>query len=734
MTEVESKESKESKEKSLTVKQFFSFLLKECAPHKLSLFVIFFAIIYSVVFSLACPLMYKILFDDVIPNKNVNTLIIVACVLIGGLVILSGTQTLRSWLNSKLGASLSNNLRQQMLEYTNSDLLKHNFKKSNYLQAFNSDIAILEYYLCHRAFNVFGSALTSALGLILLFVLNWPLAITVILVMATVGPLSAMISKKVDPANEIKKQYENRLNLSADESVDLNEATFSLRLKNHWNGVNKDQLTCLSMPSTRYHFFSSATSFVPGLMISTVIVSLLLGGAALALYGYFTVGELIAFLTLFGNVAGSFNGIVRAIPLITQARLALSNMQPYLKEEKEEEVQEERPDLTNNITIENAYFSYDNKTQHLNNINLNIKQGEWVAFVGGSGSGKSTLLKLIAQFIKPTNGKILFDGIDISHISKDSQFHDSRIVFQEPKLYTMSIKDNILLSNPKATFSEIEDACKKAQVHEDIMKTPDQYDTIVGKEGVSGLSGGQLQRITIARALISDPQLMYLDEATSALDPKSVSKILDFIEQARGKHTFIHVCHDLRKIKTCDQIVVMDTGSIIEVGNHDQLIKNNGKYKKMWDIQQGVDIGDDDHTFSIDATTLKRIPLLADLDNDYLESLGKDFDIQHAEEGEVIIHENTTGQNFYIVSSGRVNITKVIDKRETKLATLEIGAFFGEISLIKSSPTTATVTADQYCVLLRLSKSKFNAFIDSLPEMQKKLINNTIKKRLATQH
>ena len=174
----------------------------------------------------------------------------------------------------------------------------------------------------------------------------------------------------------------------------------------------------------------------------------------------------------------------------------------------------------------------------------------------------------------------------------------------------------------------------------------------------------------------------------------------------------------------------MDRGSILEVGNHDQLMKNKGKYKELWDIQRDVDIGNHEHTFNIDITTLKRIPLVADLDNDYQGFLGKEFDIQQAEEGEVIIHKNTTEQNYYIIASSIVSIIKEMDKQHTKLAKLDSGDFSDEILLIKTSQTTEKVTVDQYCVLLRLSKSKFNAFFESLPENVKKQLENAIKTRL----
>ena len=712
---------------------FFKFILKRLFISKAAIISIIAFIIYEVTYGLAVPFLYQVLFDDVIPNKNFSMLLIIAVILIGGLIILTLFVVIRAWLISLVGTKFIGDLRYEMISKLNMGLLPKDFKKSEYLQSFNADMAILEYYICHQAFNIIGAALSTVLGIILLFTISWALSITILLIIAIIIPVSSRLSKKIDPYNRKKTTQESKLNLTADECVSLNEATYSLNLGKHWNNIASKAIKKMFNPSRKFHLFSDATSFIPGILIGIVITTLLIIGSTLTILGHFTVGELIAFVSLFALVGSSAGLVMTNLPLINQARLALSHILPYIQKIEQKKITNNRDGFKDKITITNASFSYDGKTQHLNDISLEIKKGDWVAFIGSSGSGKSTLLKLILGFIEPHKGSVKIDGADISQMTKNSHFQDSRVVFQKPKLYTASIKENIRLAHPKATDQEIIDVCKQAQVHDNIMNTPDQYDTIVGKEGESGLSGGQLQRIAIARALVSHPEIMYLDEATSALDPKSVTEILNLIEKSRGKQTFLHVCHDLRKIQTCDKIVVMHKGKMLEVGNHQELLANEGKYDELWNIQQGVAVDESDQEFEISEEILRSIPLLSDLPSQKLKSLGENFDVQHAKMGDVIIQENTLGQNFFIIASGKVLISKTIDDQSIELNTLEIGDFFGEISLIQHSMTTAAVTAKEYCVLLRLSKSKFDQFINSLSASQKKIIDKAIKDRLAAQ-
>ena len=238
-----------------------------------------------------------------------------------------------------------------------------------------------------------------------------------------------------------------------------------------------------------------------------------------------------------------------------------------------------------NIKIDNLSFKYNvDAPMVLNNINLDIKAGEKIGFVGRSGSGKSTIAKLIQRLYYATEGTIFIDGIDIRNVNPVWLRTNIGIVLQENYLFSGTIKDNISLPRPNMPMEGIVQAAQISGAHEFISKLPKGYDTEVGERG-SSLSGGQKQRIAIARALISNPKILIFDEATSALDYESERIIRDNMAMISKGRTTIIIAHRLSTIKDCDKIVCFDNGNIVEVGTHDELIRQNGYYKKLYEAQ-----------------------------------------------------------------------------------------------------------------------------------------------------
>ena len=217
----------------------------------------------------------------------------------------------------------------------------------------------------------------------------------------------------------------------------------------------------------------------------------------------------------------------------------------------------------------------------MKNVNLDIKAGTKIGFVGRSGSGKSTLTKLIQRLYYTTEGTIYIDGIDIRNINPTWLRTNIGIVLQENYLFSGTIKDNIALPRPNIPMEGIVQAAQIAGAHEFISKMPKGYDTEVGERG-SSLSGGQKQRIAIARALISNPRILIFDEATSALDYESEKIIRDNMAMISKGRTTIIIAHRLSTIRDCDWIVCFDEGRIVEQGTHDQLLGNGGYYQKLY--------------------------------------------------------------------------------------------------------------------------------------------------------
>ena len=234
-----------------------------------------------------------------------------------------------------------------------------------------------------------------------------------------------------------------------------------------------------------------------------------------------------------------------------------------------------------NIEFKNVNFSYDDKVPVLKNISFKIKANETVAFVGSSGSGKSTIFNLISAVNKVKSGKITFDGIDINNLSKHSIRGNLSIISQNPYIYNMSIKDNLKIIKKDATMTEIRDVCRMACLDDYIEGLPKKYNTIVGEGGVT-LSGGQKQRLAIARALLLKTEIILFDEATSALDNVTQSKIQQAINNMKGEYTILIIAHRITTVKNADKIFVIDNGKIMDVGTHQELLKNSRTYKKLY--------------------------------------------------------------------------------------------------------------------------------------------------------
>jgi ATP-binding cassette subfamily B protein len=257
----------------------------------------------------------------------------------------------------------------------------------------------------------------------------------------------------------------------------------------------------------------------------------------------------------------------------------------------QEEVTIKEPDkpqviqtVKGDVVFDHVDFSYDNDRPILNDVNLHIKPGMRVAFVGPSGAGKSTIVKLLFRFFEPTGGNILIDGVPLNELGKEARHDIFAIVPQEPSLFNDTIAANIRFGRPDATQSEIEEAAKLANIHDFINGLPEKYETVVGERGVK-LSGGEKQRVAIARAIIRNPKVLVFDEATSSLDSHNEKEIQEALDKIAEGRTTIAVAHRLSTIANSDTIYVLGNGGIAEQGTHDELLKREGAYARLWQTQ-----------------------------------------------------------------------------------------------------------------------------------------------------
>ncbi len=297
-----------------------------------------------------------------------------------------------------------------------------------------------------------------------------------------------------------------------------------------------------------------------------------------------TIPVFVILYNYLNKVYGLLNGIANLSEYLKTFALSSSRIYEiiYNEEFKKEEFGNKHIDkIIGNIEFKNVSFEYNDNVSVLKKLNLKIKENETVAIVGKSGAGKTTLFSLMSYLYKPTKGKILIDGIDISKLDRGSIRDNISIITQNPYIFNFSIKENLLLTSPDATDDEIKNACKIASLDEFIETLPDGYDTVVGEGGVT-LSGGQRQRLAIARALLMKTKIILFDEATSALDNDTQANIQESIKHMKGDFTIVIVAHRLSTIKDADRILVLDDGAIVQEGTHKQLMKSSTLYKNLY--------------------------------------------------------------------------------------------------------------------------------------------------------
>lgn len=332
-------------------------------------------------------------------------------------------------------------------------------------------------------------------------------------------------------------------------------------------------------------FYSSTTNPSTRFINNLVYVGVGLTGAISVLNGNLSVGQLQCFLSYANQYTKPFNEISGVVTELQNALACASRIFELIEEPAETINSDaiELKDVTGNVTIKDVSFSYNKEQRLIEDFNLQVKSGQRVAIVGKTGCGKTTLINLLMRFYDVNSGSISIDGHNINDVTRESLRKHYGMVLQDTWIKTGTVRENITIGKPDATDEEILIATKNSYAHSFIKRLPNGYDTIIKDDGT--LSQGQKQLLCITRVMLSIPSILILDEATSSIDTRTEIKIQKaFANLMKGRTSFI-VAHRLSTIKEADIILVMDSGHIVEMGNHEELIKKKGFYYNLWQSQ-----------------------------------------------------------------------------------------------------------------------------------------------------
>jgi ABC-type multidrug transport system fused ATPase/permease subunit len=336
-----------------------------------------------------------------------------------------------------------------------------------------------------------------------------------------------------------------------------------------------------SMVSTRLRaFYNPFIAFLPNLGLALVLIV----GGIQAVHGEITLGEFVAFYGYVQLLAGPVRMLGIALGMAQRAVASGARVFEVLDRQPHMTVPEGAPDLPagdGHVELRGVSFAYEGSSEPvLRDVDLDVPAGRTIAIVGGTGSGKSTLVSLLPRLYDPSAGQVLVDGADVSAVRLDSLRSQVGLVSDDPFLFSDTIRNNITYANSDASQEAVEDAARRADIHDFVESLPEGYDTLVGERGVT-LSGGQRQRLAIARALVMDPRVLILDDATSSVDATTEAAIKRALaELMEGRTTFI-IGHRLSTIALADEIVVLERGRITDRGTHDELLETSELYREI---------------------------------------------------------------------------------------------------------------------------------------------------------
>ena len=576
----------------------FRKILKYAKPYTKSLVFAFICLTLTSLVNLVLPLIVRNMINAVVVLKDSQILDGHAWDLLFIIVLQAVFAVVHNYVFGFVGHRMTTDFRIEFFSHIQSLSLHffQNHRVGEILSRMSNDISVIQNALVTIPVALLRQSITLIGAMAIILYLNWKLTGLILLILPPLMIFARVFGKRL-------RLYSEKLqDQVAQAIVVLEEVASSIKIVKSFTRENYERDRFTNQIETAFEKavdkLKISSFFGPFILGLTFLVSAILiwyGGYQVML-GTTTPGELAAFFLYALIVAGPIGTFVRLYTQIQEASGAIRRVyeildtQPAIKNPDNPIFLE---NISGRIKFDNVSFGYREESEILHNISFDVQPGQTVALVGPSGAGKSTVIKLLHRFFDVSQGSIRLDGHNIQELDRKSFLSQIALVPQETLLFGGTVKENILYGKLDASKEELEEAAKKANAHDFIVELEKGYETIVGEKGAK-LSGGERQRIAIARAILKDPKILVLDEATSSLDNRSESLIQEAVETLMENRTTFIVAHRLSTIHQADQIIVLEKGRVVEIGQHEDLMNNKNLYYNLYKLkmQDPVTLGE----------------------------------------------------------------------------------------------------------------------------------------------
>lgn len=686
-------------------------------------------------YTVVLPLATKYIFDTLIPHGNKTKLVAFVIGLLLLYLLNAAVDLRQSYVSNWIDQRILIELEERM--FAHLQRLPHSFyskaKVGDLMSRLSNDLNIVQQAMSTLLGTGIFMLLKAIAAAITILALSLTLGAVVLLVVPLFAAGYVLLRKHLRDTSLELQRLGGEVAAFEQESLSAHGVIKAFGMEDRSVAFYHARLMSVLRAMMRMVVLSSL--FQTSMTMATTLGQLVVLGVGgfLVIQGNLTLGTLVAFIGLLSSLFTPIAGLSGLGQTVQKASGSLQRITELLDEPV---TIADAPDatpaapLSHDIRFEHVTFGYDPQRATVRDLSFTIPAGAKVAFVGPSGAGKSTIVNLLMRFWDPSEGRILLDGKDVRDLTLASVRGQIGLVFQETFVFDSSVRDNIGIGEPGATDAEIRSAAEAAQLADFIESLPASYDTVLGERGVR-MSGGQRQRLAIARALLRDPRILLLDEATSALDPGTEADIQATLDRAAESRTTISITHRLTSVTKMDRIFVLDQGRIVEQGTHDELMAAGGLYQGLYKEQTGVGTTARARRRAVESDRLRHVPLFKRLDAGQLDQIADRLTVERYAPGTEIVHQGDEGETMHFISSGQVDVLCTDGAVEYQVNTLRPGDYFGEMALLTGEPRSATIRAAVPTETWSLTRTDFTALMESTPQIREAITRTMAERRAA---